>query len=143
MNIKNETKRPLSQWPFGSVFGVQLDYSCRKKSVPHGAENSVVIVRVVLVGCWIFAIIHSGRYARFSASVGTLISTFSLNCVPATSKKKSSQKRLINFPANDVPLSTYKKSLRQQPLIIKNLSLYTYLKLTLKNLGRYHNVLTV
>ena len=30
-----------SQWPVGFVFGVQLDYSCRKKSEPAYAENRV------------------------------------------------------------------------------------------------------
>ena len=32
------------QWPVGFVFGVQLDYSCRKKSVPPDAENRVLHV---------------------------------------------------------------------------------------------------
>ena len=45
LNTKNETKRPqtaTSQWPVGFVFGVQLDYSCRLKSVPSDGINRVV-----------------------------------------------------------------------------------------------------
>ena len=31
------------QWPVGFVFGVQLDYSCRKKSVPSNGRNRVKV----------------------------------------------------------------------------------------------------
>ena len=37
---QNQTATP--QWPVGFVFGVQLDYSCRKNSEPAYAENRVV-----------------------------------------------------------------------------------------------------
>ena len=36
-----QNKAATSQWPVGFDFGVQLDYSCRKKSDPANAENRV------------------------------------------------------------------------------------------------------
>ena len=39
---QNQNQTATSQWPVGFVFGVQLDYSCRKKSDPADAENRVV-----------------------------------------------------------------------------------------------------
>ena len=40
---QKQNQTATSQWPVGFVFGVQLDYSCRKKSDPANAENRVVI----------------------------------------------------------------------------------------------------
>ena len=39
---QKQNQTATSQWPVGFVFGVQLDYSCRKKSEPAYAENRVV-----------------------------------------------------------------------------------------------------
>ena len=39
---QKQNQTATSQWPVGFVFGVQLDYSCRKKSDPANAENRVV-----------------------------------------------------------------------------------------------------
>ena len=41
---QKQNQTATSQWPVGFVFGVQLDYSCRKKSEPAGAENRVNVV---------------------------------------------------------------------------------------------------
>ena len=49
LNTKNKTKRPLPNGRLVS-FGVQLDYSCRLKSVPSDGENRVNRVRAV----WFF-----------------------------------------------------------------------------------------
>ena len=38
---QKQNQTATSQWPVGFVFGVQLDYSCRKKSEPAYAENRV------------------------------------------------------------------------------------------------------
>ena len=38
---QKQNQTATSQWPVGFVFGVQLDYSCRKKSDPANAENRV------------------------------------------------------------------------------------------------------
>ena len=43
---QKQNQTATSQWPVGFVFGVQLDYSCRKKSDPADAENRVVILKV-------------------------------------------------------------------------------------------------
>ena len=40
---QTQNQTATSQWPVGFVFGVQLDYSCRKKSDPANAENRVGI----------------------------------------------------------------------------------------------------
>ena len=40
---QKQNQTATSQWPVGFVFGVQLDYSCRKKSDPAYAENRVGI----------------------------------------------------------------------------------------------------
>ena len=41
---QKQNQKATSQWPVGFVFGVQLDYSCRKKSDPANAKNRVVLV---------------------------------------------------------------------------------------------------
>ena len=38
---QKQNQTATSQWPVGFVFGVQLDYSCRLKSVPSDAEKVV------------------------------------------------------------------------------------------------------
>ena len=38
---QKQNQTATSQWPVGFGFGVQLDYSCRKKSDPAYAENRV------------------------------------------------------------------------------------------------------
>ena len=38
---QKQNQTATSQWPVGFVFGVQLDYSCRKKSDPANAETRV------------------------------------------------------------------------------------------------------
>ena len=40
---QKQNQTATSQWPVGFVFGVQLDYSCRKKSDPANAENRVTV----------------------------------------------------------------------------------------------------
>ena len=40
---QKQNQTATSQWPVGFVFGVQLDYSCRKNSDPANAENRVVV----------------------------------------------------------------------------------------------------
>ena len=39
---QKQNQTATSQWPAGFVFGVQLDYSCRKKSEPAYKENRVM-----------------------------------------------------------------------------------------------------
>ena len=41
---QNRNQTATSQWPFGFVFGVQLNYSCRLKSVHPDTINCVVHV---------------------------------------------------------------------------------------------------
>ena len=43
---QKQNQTVTSQWPVGSVFGVQLDNSCRKKSDPANAENRVMIANL-------------------------------------------------------------------------------------------------
>ena len=38
---QKQNQTATSQWPVGFVFGVQLDYSCRLKSVPSNGINRV------------------------------------------------------------------------------------------------------
>ena len=38
---QKQNQTATSQWPVGFVFGVQLDYSCRLKSVSPDGENRV------------------------------------------------------------------------------------------------------
>ena len=38
---QKQNQTATSQWPVGFVFGVQLDYSCRFKSVPSNGRNRV------------------------------------------------------------------------------------------------------
>ena len=38
---QKQNQTATSQWPVGFVFGVQLDYSCRLKSVPSDGINRV------------------------------------------------------------------------------------------------------
>ena len=38
---QKRNKTATFKWPVGFVFGVQLDYSCQKKSDPPDAENRV------------------------------------------------------------------------------------------------------
>ena len=38
---QKQNQTATSQWPVGFVFGVQLDYSCRLKSVPSDTEKVV------------------------------------------------------------------------------------------------------
>ena len=38
---QKQNQTATSQWPVGFVFGVQLDYSCRLKSVPSDGEKVV------------------------------------------------------------------------------------------------------
>ena len=38
---QKQNQTATSQWPVGFVFGVQLDYSCRLKSVPSNGRNRV------------------------------------------------------------------------------------------------------
>ena len=45
---QKQNQTATSQWPVGFVFGVQLDYSCRKKSDPANAENRVGVRRLAL-----------------------------------------------------------------------------------------------
>ena len=40
---QKQNQTATSQWPVGFVFGVQLDYSCRLKSVPSDAEKGVKV----------------------------------------------------------------------------------------------------
>ena len=40
---QKQNQTATSQWPVGFVFGVQLDYSCRLKSVPSDAVKFVGI----------------------------------------------------------------------------------------------------
>ena len=44
---RNQTA--TSQWPFGFVFGVQIDYTCRLESVPSNNEK-VVLAQMVNFG---------------------------------------------------------------------------------------------
>ena len=41
VEYQKQNQTATSQWPVGFVFGVQLDYSCRKNSDPANAENRV------------------------------------------------------------------------------------------------------
>ena len=43
---QKQNQTATSQWPVGFVFGVQLDYSCRKKSDPADAENRVRTINI-------------------------------------------------------------------------------------------------
>ena len=43
MTLANKKKTYAAELPFGFVFGVQLDYSCRLKSVSSDAVNRVDI----------------------------------------------------------------------------------------------------
>ena len=47
---KKQNQTVIAQWPFGFVFGVQLYYSCRLKSVPSDEENRVNRVMCQLQG---------------------------------------------------------------------------------------------
>ena len=39
---QKQNQTAISQWPVGFVFGVQLDYSCRLKSILSDGENRVL-----------------------------------------------------------------------------------------------------
>ena len=45
---QKQNQTATSQWPVGFVFGVQLDYSCRLKSVSSDGENRVVSTVIIV-----------------------------------------------------------------------------------------------
>ena len=73
----------------------------KEHSPPPPPRISSLVKRQKKIGTF-----DSNLITRFSASDGTLIFNISTKLRFSCTKKTSSQKRLINVPAHDVPLTT-------------------------------------